>query len=99
MDVSPPPLAQYLSISKWTPEYGDFIIWTKWFTSWYGFVVDLRDGMVYVTVEGTPALLLTMTESEMASNLKSLSIADIKSKRKGRWTVQQTKNGSNVWYI
>jgi len=35
-----PPLAQYRSISEYSPKYGDYIVWAGWFVKWCGIVTN-----------------------------------------------------------
>lgn len=100
-ETQPPPLAVYKSIAEYVPDYADFVIWAGWFRIWYGVVIGFEadNGQVAITFEGTPRLLFTMHSDEIRDSLYIFKLADIKKMKKGRWYIQKSHNGQNVWYI
>ena len=100
-EIRTPPLAVYKSITDYVPTYADFVIWSGWFRTWYGVVVDYdsEKQQLVVAFENTPRLLFTMHEDEIRDNLVMLSLPDIRKRKRGRWYVQKSSNGQNVWYI
>ena len=96
-----PPLAVYRALSTWTPRYADFVVWAGWFRIWFGLVndYDAKSGKVSIIFEGTPRLLFTLTESEMKKNVYVFDMADIHANKRGRWYIQQSVDGSTIWYI
>jgi len=100
-EIQVPPLAVYRSIADYIPTYADFVIWTRWFRTWYGVVVDFDADkqQVAVAFENTPRLLFTMHEDEIRNSLVILSLPDIRKRKRGRWYVQKTNDNQNVWYI
>jgi hypothetical protein len=100
-EVALPPLATYRALSTWAPRYGDFVVWAGWFRVWFGVVnnYDAKNGKISILFEGTPRLLFTMTESEMQKNAFVFDLNDIRNNKRGRWYIQQTVDGSTIWYI
>ena len=95
------PLAVYKSIADYVPAYSDFVIRAGWFRTWYGVVVDFDadNQTVAISFEGTPCLLFTMQSDEINDSLHVINLSDIKKMKKGRWYVQKSSGGQNVWYL
>ena len=100
-EMQTPPLAVYKSIADYTPSYADFVIWVGLFRTWYGVVLDFDAAkeQVAIAFEGTPRLLFTMNPDEIRGSLYTFKLADLRKMKKGRWYVQKTQDGQNVWYI
>ena len=103
MRLDLPPLAQYKPRSEYNPQYGDYIVWSGWFTTWHGLVTnyDKNSGELYVVFAGVPFLLFMMNEQELVKETKKLKIADIKGATNGKYAIQQHDQSKNavVWYI
>lgn len=99
--MMPPPLAYHKSIRDYKPQFGDFIIWKKWFSTQYGVVngVDLETDIVSVIFEATPMLLFTLDQDEMAEKTYLLRLSNIRSHKKGRFYISQETNGKQVWHL
>jgi len=99
--IEPIALAVYLSIDKYSPRIGDFVIWKGWFSTWYGVVngVNSQDGTISVVFEKTPRLMLTLTSDEMANSVYILKLVDIHRWSKGSIYVSQQTDGRQIWYI
>ena len=98
-----PPLAQYRSRNEYTPQYGDYFVWSKWFTTWHGLVVDhdKTTDEVHILVAGIPYLLFTMDETEYEKETIKIKLSEIKRARNGKYAIQhhsQTQNAT-IWYI
>lgn len=103
VNQSPPPLAQYKDLSDYNPGYGDFVVWSGWFSTWHGIVSDYdnKSGDLYIIFAGVPFLLLTMTEAEQQKETKQVPLSRIKNASKGTWAINRhdaTRN-ANIWYI
>jgi|CXWL01.1.fsa_nt_gi hypothetical protein len=97
-----PPLAQYRPRSEYVPQYGDYIIWSGWMSTWHGFVVDRNKDNSEISViwAGVPFLLLTMDEDEQKRETRRHLIAKIKRAPNGEYAIQQQIEGRNtVWYV
>lgn len=95
------PLAQYKQRRDYVAKYGDYVIWSGWFSTWHGFVIDydkLTDE-VSIIFAGVPFLLLTMEESDHAQETKKLKLADIRNEVNGKYAIQTTENNTSIWYI
>lgn len=96
-------LAAYKSISSYNPAYGDFVIWTGFFTTWHGIVSDYdsRTDELMIVFSSVPFLLLTMTEEEIKAETRRIKLSKIRSSRHGTWAViQYDKKASTVlWYV
>ncbi len=103
IDSALPPLAQYHNITDYIPRYGDFIVWSGWFTTWNGVVVsyDVNTSEVVIIFASIPFLLFTLEEHEMAKATRRLQLSMIKSSTHGTFAVNQhdyTRNAT-IWYI
>lgn len=97
----PPPLAQYCSRMDYKPRYGDLIIWSKWFSTWHGFVIgiDKETNTLQIVFAGVPFLLLTMHESEHETETKYIKLRDIQRAPNGKYAIQTIEGQATVWYI
>jgi hypothetical protein len=90
-------------IDAYEPAIGDTIIWTKWFTTWYGIVhaYDIRTHTLYIIFEGTPYLLAALDDYEYESNTYQINLSKIRKSRRGTWTAIQHdyKEHVSVWHI
>jgi hypothetical protein len=101
--ITPPPLAHYNNIADYIPRYGDYVIWSGWFTTWHGIVVDfsVQTGEVSIIFSGLMSLLLTLRPDEQAKDTRKIKLTKIQDSSYGTWTAQQhdqTRN-VNIWYI
>lgn len=87
-------IAAYRPVSEYVPSLGDTIIWTGWWTTWYGFVTKPGDLDVEAIFESTPRLLVTLTEFEMKKATKTLSLERIRSRKTCCYILQ-----GGVWYV
>jgi len=95
-----PPLAQYKPLDKYTPEYGDFVIWRKWFITWYGVVTGVdKFSNLTVIFENSPTLLLTLRESEIPKHTKKIPLSNIFNRSIPGLTFQKVEKGNVVWYV
>lgn len=98
-----PPLAFYKSIQSYSPSYGDYFVWSRWFTTWHGVVThwDIEAGTLSIVFAGMPFLLLTMSEQEQQKETRTLKIMDIKNAKNGKFAIQQQdpETKQPVWYI
>ena len=94
-------LASYRSIADYVPRFADFVMRCGWFRSWVGVVndYDAKSGVVSIIFEGTPRLLFTMNESEMANSTYTVKLDDIRAGRKYSWHIQQVTDGEAIWYV
>jgi hypothetical protein len=103
MKVEPPPLANYLSVVDYIPQYGDYVIWCKWFTTWHGTVTyfDVDKSEVSIIFEGTPFLLFTLDELKHEKYTRKIKLSKIRSSLKGSWAVlrHDTQRNVTIWHI
>lgn len=102
MKVENPNLAMYKGLNEYSPQYGDYIIWSRLFSTWHGFIVDYdKDDKVYILFAGLPFLLFTMSEKEQSKETKQLSLQKIKNATQGSFAIQRHDKQRNVivWYI
>lgn len=98
-----PPLAQYKSRNEYRPQYGDYFVWSKWFTTWHGLVVDYDKDTdeVAIVMAGVPYLLFTMSQAELVKETIKIKLIDIKRAPNGKYAVQHHDQSQNaiIWYI
>ncbi len=98
-----PPLAHYKDIAEYVPHYGDVVVWSGWFNSWYGVVTDFdaETGDLSVVFGGLPSLLFTMKDHEMQKETRKITLAKIQAASHGTFAVHQhdfTRNIS-LWFV
>lgn len=95
-------LAHYRDIKRYTPKVGDFIIHHGWIfrTKWFGLVnyVD-KDGGLHIVRDGTPRLLFSMGQAEMAKSTIIINHTTIVGSIPGSYTVMQQDGSMGVWYV
>ena len=98
-----PPLAIYKRVVEYVPQYGDFIVWTGWFSTWVGVVThfDKNTNELHVIFSTIPYLLFTMSDVEQKKETRKIDINKIKSSQSGTYAVLQRdyQHNVNVWYI
>jgi hypothetical protein len=103
MRLDLPPLAQYKPRSEYVPQYGDYIVFSKWFSTWHGLVTnyDANNGELYIVFAGVPFLLFTMQDAELEKETKKIKLSDIKGAANGKYAILQHNQPRNaiIWYI
>lgn len=103
MKIDSPALAHYRPLSDYTPAYGDYIVWSGWWTTWHGIVsnYDVKTGDLSVIFSGIPFLLLTMSDQQQRVDTRVINIKKITNASQGKWAVQQHDRIRNavIWYI
>jgi hypothetical protein len=95
------PLAFYRSLQEYKPKHGDYVVWSKWFSTWHGFVsdYDIKEDSVSVIFSGIPLLLLTMSESEQKKETRKIPLANIVSSTSGSYAILSISEQGAVWYV
>jgi len=98
-----PVLAQYKPRAEYTPCYGDYFVWSKWFSTWHGLVVnyDRTTDELCVLMAGIPYLLFTMAEADHDKETIKLKLSEVKRARNGKYAIQHHDPTQNaiVWYV
>ncbi len=92
-------LSRYRPLEDYTPNVGDFVIWQGWTNTKFGVVSDILGGTMRIIMDGTPRLLLTMSESEMKARIKDVKATDIITRKDKYYSIMSDRSGSAVWYI
>lgn len=103
MQVDQPPLAQYKNRKDYVPQYGDFIVWTGFITTWHGVVSSFNKDTneLNIIFSCVPFLLFTMPEEDQIKETKSIKLGDIKNAPNGKFAIQQysKQHNTTIWYI
>jgi hypothetical protein len=97
------PLAHYRGLDRYVPKFGDFVVWSGWFSQWHGVVngfnLDLQEVDIIFSV--TPFVLLTLDPEEIKRETHKVKISKIRSASKGSWAIMQhdTDQNTNIWYV
>lgn len=96
-----PPLAQYRPRARYTPQYGDYVVFSGWFSTWHGIVrhYDKNTDVLEIIFAGVPYLLLQMSEQEQDKETYKIKLSEIRHARNGKYAVQQQDTGTSIWYI
>ncbi len=100
--VAMPLLAQYKNRSVYIPQYGDYIIWSGWLSTWHGFVTnyDKKTDRIDVIFSGLPFLLLTMDEKDYERETYQIELQELRQAKNGKYAIQQqAEDKSTVWFI
>lgn len=98
-----PSLAHFRRLNTYSPAYGDYFVWSKWFSTWHGVVKyhDLEKGEIHIIFAGVPFLLFTMTDGEQEAETRKIKLSEIRSAKQGKYAIQQQDKEANtgIWYI
>lgn len=99
----PPPLAQYKSRREYEPQYGDYLVWSGWFTTWHGLIIDYdnRTNKLTAIVAGVPFILFTMDPSNFDKESIRLDLDHVRKAPNGKYAFQRHDQSQNaiIWYI
>lgn len=88
------------SILSYKPLYGDYLIWSRWFSTWHGFLVDFNnpDDCVFV-LAGLPILLVNTNGG--SKSIKSIALDRIRNSKGGQFTIIRHTNDRSlpIWYV
>lgn len=106
MKLDLPPLAQYKPRNEYKPQYGDYFVWSGWFSTWHGTVVghDQNTDEVSIIFAGVPFLLFTIdlaNEDVVEKETKKLLLGKIRKAGNGKFAIQRHDEVQNaiIWYI
>jgi hypothetical protein len=98
-----PPLAYHRPRDVYKPQYGDYVIWSKWFSCWHGIVkhFDEETGELHIIFGGVPFILFTMSEQQQEAETVKIKLSEIRSAKNGKFAIQQQDRQANqgIWYI
>jgi hypothetical protein len=98
-----PPLAHYRTRDKYVPQYGDYVVWSRWVSCWHGVVkfYDEEKDELHVIFAGVPALLFTLSEAEQDKETTKLKLSEFRGARNGKYAVLQHdyQQNASIWYI
>jgi hypothetical protein len=88
------------SILSYYPSIGDMIIWSGWFSTWYGFLKYTKEKETCVCVFSALPLLL-VADDDSYKHIKELKLNDIKNSKNGRFTIirNSQENDFPIWFI
>lgn len=103
MKLDMPQLANYAPLPTYVPMYGDFVVWSGLFSTWFGVVCNWDDKtqQLGIIFDGLPLLLLTMAELDYSKNTRHVSLGKIRNSSPGTWAVfrHDQKHNAIVWFV
>lgn len=97
--TQPPPLAMYKSLHEYQPKYGDYVVWSGWFSTWHGFVIGWSTEEVRVVFAGVPYLLMTIDPDGYDRETRYLKLAEVRNSLRGKYAIQQHQDQNAIWFI
>ncbi len=100
--VDLPALVYYRERVDWIPQYGDYVVWSRWFSAWHGIIVDYDgEDEMQIIWGGVPYLLFTMDQEQQQRETKTISLKKILNSKNGEYAIQQfdQKASRCIWYI
>ena len=102
-NVELPPLAHYKPVGDYVPCFGDFAIWSGWFTTWHGVVssFDQSSSVLTIIFGGTPKLLFTLTPEEQKVETSTVTLTQVRYGWRGSWAFlkHDRERNTNIWYV
>lgn len=88
-------------ILLYQPVFNDYIIWSKLFATWHGFLFeyDTKSEMLSFIMAGTPALLVSTSSSN--KSVVKINLNDIRNSKGGKYTIvrQAPEENRAIWYV
>lgn len=98
-----PPLAHYRPRALYIPQYGDYVIWSRWLSTWHGVIrqYDKDTDDLYIIFAGVPYLLFVMSGQEQEKETYKIKLSEIRSAKNGKYAIQHHDKQANtgIWYI
>lgn len=94
------PVTSY-SILMYQPIFGDYIIWSRWFSTWHGFLLeyDVKSEKLSFLMAGTPFLLVS--NSSISKSIVKLDLSKIRNSKSGKYAIIRHVPEQNkvCWYV
>lgn len=87
-------------ILSYQPVFGDYLIWSKWFSTWHGFLVEFdTKGTVTFMMAGLPSLLIS--QSSAGKSIVKLDLTDIRNSKGGKFAIirHSPEHNRMLWYV
>lgn len=96
-----PPLAHHRPRVDYVPKYGDYVVWSRWFSTWHGLVTDYdqKTDEISIIFAGVPFLLVTMEEADMPRETRKIRLSELRQAPNGKYAIQVIEGNVGVWYI
>ena len=94
------PACHVQSILTYSPVYGDYLVWSKWFTTWHGFLVDFdQKGDCSFVIAGLPIFLVNQNLSN--KSIKVLKLDKIRNSGGAKFTIIRHTNEYDLpmWFV
>jgi hypothetical protein len=87
------------SILQYQPVYGDYLIWSKWFSTWHGFLYEQKDSTLTFMMAGLPVFLTNKSGRGQKSIM--LDLNKIRNSKGGKFAVirYERDKGLPIWYV
>jgi len=94
------PACHTSTILTYQPLYGDHLIWSRWFSTWHGFLIDFKnpDDCTFV-VAGLPLFLVN--QDGLGKSIKRISLNQIRNSKGGKFAIIRHLNEHSlpIWYV
>jgi len=86
-------------ILLYQPAPGDYIIWSRWFSTWHGFLVDMDKDTLTFIMAGLPSLLVSLSNS--GKSMVKLNLIDIRNSTGGKFAIIRhiREQDRMMWYV
>jgi hypothetical protein len=94
------PACHTQSILTYVPLYGDYLVWSKWFSTWHGFLIDYRQPSdCTFMIAGLPALLVRT--DGIGKSIQKLNLEELRNSRGGRFTIirHSHEHSLPIWFV
>ena len=89
MNIYSPPCST-AQILLYQPTSGDYIIWSRWFSTWHGFLVDMDKDTLTFIMAGLPSLLVSLSNN--GKSMVKLNLMDIRNSKSGKFAIIDRKS-------
>jgi len=87
-------------ILMYQPMFGDYLVWSKWFSTWHGFLIefDNKDVTTFI-MAGLPSLLVSQISS--SKSIVKLNLTNIRNSKGGKFAIIRHSPEQNrmIWYV
>jgi len=87
------------SILKYQPIYGDYLIYSKWFSTWHGFLFEVQKNDLTFMIAGLPVFLAD--RNGKGQKTITIDLNKIRNSKGGKFAIVRFERDKElpIWYV
>lgn len=88
------------SIFSYYPSVGDLLIWSGWFSTWYGFLEESKQKETCVFVFSALPILL-VSDDKSLRHIREIKLKDLRNSKNGKFAILRNSSEYEkpIWFI